>query len=181
MRDKLGRFVKGHRTLPKGFRHSERTKEKLHKTSKGKHYSPNTEIKKGQHISSNTEFKKGQISWSKLHPEIMPKGKNHWNWKNGEMISQGYIYVLQPSHPKANKRGYIKRSHLVMEKMLGRYLTPIEVVHHKGIKYPLGSIENKQDDRPENLQLFANESEHQSSCHKPKTSFKKGHIPWNKK
>ena len=47
-----------------------------------------------------------------------------------------------------------------MEEIIGRYLIPPEMVHHKGIKYPFGSIENKQDDRPENLQLFANRKKH---------------------
>ena len=42
----------------------------------------------------------------------------------------------------------------------GGYLKPEEIVHHKGIKYPLVSIENKQDDRPENLRLFPNRSKH---------------------
>ena len=47
-----------------------------------------------------------------------------------------------------------------MEKHLGRYLKPEEIVHHKGTKYPMGSVKDKQDDRPENLQLFTNQSKH---------------------
>ena len=96
---------------------------------------------------------------NKKFPQI--SGGKHWNWKNGESIGNGYIYILKKEHPFCNRRGYVKRSHLVMEKHLGRYLTPKEVVHHKGIKYPIGSVENKQDDRPENLELFANDSKHQ--------------------
>ena len=48
-----------------------------------------------------------------------------------------------------------------MEKHLGRYLLPEERVHHKGIRYPINSIENKQDDKIDNLQLFPNEGKHQ--------------------
>ena len=47
-----------------------------------------------------------------------------------------------------------------MEQMIGRYLTPEEIVHHKGVHFSLGSIKNKQDDSPENLQLYTNESQH---------------------
>ena len=47
-----------------------------------------------------------------------------------------------------------------MEKIVGRFLKPEERVHHKGIHYPIHSRENKQDDSPENLQLFPNHSEH---------------------
>jgi hypothetical protein len=89
--------------------------------------------------------------------------ENHYNWKGGITTNgQGYIYILQPNHPFANKRGHILRSHLVIEKMIGRHLRPGEIVHHKGERYPIDSIKNKQDDRPENLQLFANKSEHNS-------------------
>lgn len=65
---------------------------------------------------------------------------------------QGYIFVYSPDHPMIINKPYIARSHLVMEKMLGRYLTFNEIVHHKN------GIRN--DDRPENLQLCANHSEH---------------------
>ena len=39
-----------------------------------------------------------------------------------------------------------------MEKMLGRYLKPEEVVHHKN--------KLRDDDSPKNLKLFANKSKH---------------------
>ena len=88
----------------------------------------------------------------------MEKGNN---WKGGIIKdSRGYILIKCPTHPFHPKNGYVNRSHLVMEKMIGRYLKPGEIVHHKGTKYPIDSIKNKQDDRPENLQLFANDSKH---------------------
>ena len=89
------------------------------------------------------------------------KGSENPNWKGGIYTdSQGYIFIFSPNHPFRDCRNYVKRSHLVMEKILGRYLQPTEQIHHKGIKYPINSVENKQDDRIENLQLFVNASEH---------------------
>jgi G:T-mismatch repair DNA endonuclease (very short patch repair protein) len=72
--------------MEKGKHHTQETKDKMSKSqlgkklsekhrynlskakigiNKGKHLSPNTEIKKGQHISSKTEYKKGTIPWNK--------------------------------------------------------------------------------------------------------------------
>ena len=121
MRDKYGRFVKGHKFIKGG--------------------------EKGW-------FKKGQTV-----------GHKNASWKGGEIKKNDYIYTYMPKHPFAIKAGYIKRANLVMEKIIGRYLEPEEVVHHKGVKYPFGSIENKQDDSPENLQLFSNSSAHQKFHH----------------
>ena len=98
----------------------------------------------GKRTSLKTEFKKG-------HKPA--------NWNGGKLIQAGYIYILQPTHPFANIHGYVKRSRLVMEKKLGRYLKPTEVVHH------INGIRN--DDRPENLRLFANTGKH-TTFHKTK-------------
>ena len=57
-------------------------------------------------------------------------GKNNPNYKYGQKIEKGYIYIYSPNHPRANKN-YVKRANLVMEKHLGRYLKPEEVIHHK--------------------------------------------------
>jgi len=65
--------------------------------------------------------------------------------------SSGHILIYKPEHPASNQN-YIRRSHLVMEEMLGRFLTKDEVVHHKN--------EVNSDDRPENLELFSTMPEH---------------------
>lgn len=108
-----------------------------------------------------SEGHKGQIAWNKgkKYPQI--SGSKHYNWKGGKIFRSGYIYILKRKHPFADCAGYVKRSRLVMEKKLDRFLKPEERVHHKGIKYPLGSIENKQDDKIQNLKYFPNESKHQ--------------------
>lgn len=70
-------------------------------------------------------------------------------WGGGRMKARGgYVKVLCPDHPFADKRGYIMEHRLVMEKKLGRYLMPWEIVHHKeGVP--------KDDNRPENLELVS--------------------------
>jgi hypothetical protein len=56
-----------------------------------------------------------------------------------------YKRVTMPSHPRADKRGSVKRAVLVMEEHIGRYLLPNEEVHHKN--------NIVTDDRIENLVL----------------------------
>lgn len=74
------------------------------------------------------------------------------NFKDGTQESNGYIMVLDPSHPYANKRGYVYQHRLVMEKRIGRILFPEEVVHHID--------HNKKNNKPENLFLFENTGAH---------------------
>lgn len=67
------------------------------------------------------------------------------------MHSKGYIYRYMPDHPQASN-GYVLEHRLVAERKLGRYLRPEEVVHHiNGIK---------DDNRPENIAVFAQTGEH---------------------
>ena len=78
---------------------------------------------------------------------------------NKKKDSTGYILILQPNHPYAQKRGYVPEHRLIMEKHLGRYLKSEEVVHH---------INGQRDDnRIENLMLFKNKGKH-SAYHRRK-------------
>ncbi len=79
--------------------------------------------------------------------------KHHGSWKGGRHIDKtGYVLIRQPTHPHANSGGYVREHRLVMEQMIGRLLDPAEVVHHKNGQ--------KQDNRPENLELFSKNSDH---------------------
>ena len=77
---------------------------------------------------------------------------HHGSWKGGRHIDKsGYVLIRKPDHPHA-RNGNVREHRLVMEQMIGRLLDPKEVVHHKN--------RNKQDNRPENLELFSKNSDH---------------------
>jgi len=87
--------------------------------------------------------------------EVRPNktGENHPGWKGGRRkIENGYIIVSRPKHPYCQSHGYILEHRLVMEKHLGRYLHPKEIVHHIN--------GHKTDNRIENLELIKNQSQH---------------------
>ena len=172
MRDKFGRFKKG--TIP----HNKKFKVfyclKCNKKIKDK---PSSNRK---HCSRKcAEANRSPCPWKgkKLSKKWKDNlsishtgkvGKKASNWKGGvRKTVHGYIIVYKPTHPRANNQGYVLKSHLVMEKMIGRYLQPGEVVHHRGTKYPMGSYKDKGDNRPINLKLFASNSAHRKyHCHK---------------
>jgi hypothetical protein len=134
-----------------GYKHTEEAKKRIGEAQKGKVISWETRRKtskseKGKKISQETRRR-----LSVAHKGLSA-GSKHPNWKGGKYKEcNGYVQIWMPSHPHADKRGYIREHRLVMEKVLGRYLESREIVHHKnGLK---------GDNRPENLRL-TNNSDH---------------------
>jgi hypothetical protein len=79
-------------------------------------------------------------------------GEGNSVWKGGRTIAAGgYVTILKPNHPFADVNGRIKEERLIMEKHIGRYLKPEEIIHHKNY--------NKMDNRIENLEIMSR-SEH---------------------
>lgn len=78
------------------------------------------------------------------------KGNKNPNWKGGYKINRGYIFIHNPEHPYQSK-GYVREHRLVIEKQIGRYLLPIEEVHHLG---------KKSDNCLKMLMAFSNHSAH---------------------
>jgi hypothetical protein len=87
------------------------------------------------------------IEGQRLYYDNIGVGQHCPNWKGGRHRGNGYIYIYMPSHPYAQKHGYIAEHRLVIEQNLGRYLMPWEIVHHiNGIR---------DDNRLENLELIS--------------------------
>ena len=81
------------------------------------------------------------------NPFYGKRGKLTAHWKGGrKMHSDGYVEIYKPEHPRCGVKGYVFEHRLIMEKMIGRYLNPEEIVHHKN--------EIKDDNRKDNLMLF---------------------------
>lgn len=97
------------------------------------------------------------------HMSNILKGKNNYNWKGGiKTEPEGYRLTYSPNHPFArkhgrNKRIYVAEHRLMVEKHIGRYLKPEEVVHH------INGIKN--DNRIKNLMLFNSQRAHRKYEH----------------
>lgn len=82
-----------------------------------------------------------------------PRQEERYDWKGGIKMMKGYAYQRSPGHPNGTKHGnYVAVHRLVVEKKIGRYLLPTEVVDHID-----GDITNNS---PENLRVFESNAEH---------------------
>ena len=98
-------------------------------------------------------------------------GENNPGWKGGRKVDvNGYVLILLPNHPRANKNGYVLEHILVLEKALGRPILPGETGHH---------IDgNRANNSPGNLILFKTGGMH-TSYHKRLRVFEaSGHWDW---
>lgn len=98
--------------------------------------------------------------WREPKPGAHPmsrrtEGELNPAWKSGRMLDKdGYVLLWMPGHPEANVHGYVREHRIVMAQMIGRPLLPGEVVDHRN--------DIRDDNRPENLRLFATNGEHLS-------------------
>jgi hypothetical protein len=79
--------------------------------------------------------------------QLTPLGQRKGWYKS----SAGYVYIWEPRHPNANKRGYVAEHTKVMAQILGRPLSASEEVHHRN--------KRRDDNRPQNLELWTRGSQ----------------------
>jgi HNH endonuclease len=92
---------------------------------------------------------KHNIPWA----PVARKGERNGRWKGGRIVDQdGYVLIKHHDHPRRDRHNYVREHRLVMEQVLGRYLQPQEVVHHKD--------GNKQNNDPANLEVFGTNADH---------------------
>jgi hypothetical protein len=118
----------------------------------------------GKHHSEETKKKIGLTHKGKTLSEEHKKILSTVNWKGGKYIIDGYMRVY------TGNGIYIFEHRLVMEKVIGRKLKPEEVVHHIN--------GNTLDNRPENLKLFKNISEHTELHEALKRQKKVRQLAW---
>lgn len=119
---------------------------KRHKEKGRKRY-PNT------CIVCNTKFNSARRLSNYCSNKCIAHREHNGNYKGGKRVqSNGYVLIYSPDHPYKSKTNTILEHRLVMEKKIGRYLKPEEVVHHRNCI--------RDDNRIDNLYLFKNSAEH---------------------
>lgn len=135
--DEIDRYNRERRApgSPKGRKLSDETKRKLSEKRKG-----DKNPMHGKKHDAETLARMCAIQ------QQQPRGEESASWKGGRVLDRnGYYMIYAPDHPHVVNR-YVLEHRLVMEQVLGRYLTPEEEVHHKN-----GDI---TDNRPENLEVM---------------------------
>uniref|UniRef100_A0A6M3K4Y2 Putative homing endonuclease n=1 Tax=viral metagenome TaxID=1070528 RepID=A0A6M3K4Y2_9ZZZZ len=99
-------------------------------------------------------------------------GEKHPKWKGGKTISNGYLKVMNPDHPSADKIGYVFQHTLIVEEALGGFLAKGSEVHHVD--------QNPLNNEKPNLVLCDGHSYH-VLLHRRTTALKDcGHADWRK-
>lgn len=128
-----------------------------------------------QRNHSRHGFVKGEpIRFISGHNGKLQVGKFSNNWKGGEIKKpDGRIMVHRPSHPRANgNNGYVFKSILITENVLGKFLPEKVIVHH--------SDGNPKNETKSNYTICENQGYHQL-LHQRKRAYEAcGNPNWRK-
>ena len=143
----------------KGKKKSLETRAKMGAWQVGRKFSDETKRKISDAQKRHHAQNPGMVSGEK-NPMFGLRGEKNPRWKGNEIIrTDGRILIYKPNHPNVGVKSYMRRSRLVAEKVLGRYLKRDEVVHHFN--------ENVSDDQNCNL-LVCSKSYHAWLHHRMK-------------
>lgn len=127
---------------PAGFSHTPETIASIRAANTGRKY-PGAVRHKHSEATRRKMCESSKLRWSKQEEHDKVSGENSLFWKGGIYQGEsGYVILADGEYEHRT----------VMSKHLGRPLLSEEVVHHKN--------RIRSDNRIENLQLFANHSEH---------------------
>jgi hypothetical protein len=84
----------------------------------------------------------------------------------------GYEMILVKGHPRADNRGYVPKSILVIEEVMGKYLHPNSIPHHIDL--------NKTNDNKNNLVVCEDRDYHNLLHRRLKALRECGHATWRK-
>jgi len=79
--------------------------------------------------------------------------------KKDIIMRSRYRYIFLPNHPHATKQGYFAEHRYIVEKAIGRYLSPKEIIHHIN--------HNKTDNSIDNLMILPSPGKHVMVFHPP--------------
>lgn len=157
---KISETLKGN-TRCLGRKISEETKKKMSEVAKGRTLSEEHKRKIGAANKGHMGHMLGKhhSEETKRRLSELNKGNKSYMWKGGRRKQvSGYVVLRIDGKDILEHR-------VIMEKHLGRKLYFWEIIHHKGTKYPMGSKEDKADNRIENLELYPNKPEHSIQIH----------------
>jgi len=109
-------------------------------------------VKQCLHCGKEIRIKPSQVARLYCNTACWMAGKTKsatGDMHNGRPVlknTAGYLTVYEPTHLAANKQGRVLQHRLIVEKIIGRYLTREEHVDH------INAV--KDDNRPENLQVL---------------------------
>lgn len=133
-RIKRAKWIKNMSNSQTGLKRSQKHKDNMSKAQTGKR---------------RTQEHKDNISKAlsgKNNPTFGRTGENNYKWKGEEYQETGGRWIIWVNNVRYRRARYIAM------KCLGRKLVDNETIHHIN--------EDPSDDRPENLYLFTNQSNH---------------------
>jgi len=86
--------------------------------------------------------------------------------------SEGYVLILNKSHPRANNKGYVPEHILICEKVLGKPL-PIDALPHH--------VDGKRDNNQNTNLVICQDLDYHNLLHRRERALKEcGHASWRK-
>lgn len=99
-------------------------------------------------------------------------GQHNLAWKSGTTHYKGRLWILMPSHPQVNTKGYVANARLIAEKALGKVLSPLHPIHHFD--------GNHQNDENKNLVICQDQAYHMLLHRRTRAYRACGHTSWRK-